>query len=307
MSTPLHSRLTYYPDKVSIRGIAFYERTAEAACLGNGLPRPDMLTLRKLEESDPYQMTPEMRAATAACSRASHRWLNCPTCCLSSRPPSPWCRSRDESVLGRRMSSPSTGKASACRGNHRTSAWCSAADGPKQDLKIESLEKQRGVAVRYLNTVYEAMFGRSKSRMEGSGDAGQGPTLESPNTQSLPRDVQQETAASGRVDMMRNLTVMEGPVEPRTLVEEDNDDDAFTGMDGGGKAWYAFPDDAGPSPLASPLPYLYGSPDPAEFLNALSSESPGNTSTRLQFLQLLRAASRPESGPPPPDVPPEPD
>ncbi|KAI9439284.1 hypothetical protein H4582DRAFT_1948160 [Lactarius indigo] len=179
----------------------------------------------------------------------------------------------------------------------------------KQDLKIEDIEKQRGVVARYLDTVDEVLFGGSKNDVRGwVYEQERAARKERPERESRgkgrrasapPLNLDQVTTASGRsgrrvvsanmLDSMRDLVVTEEPEELQTLVEEDSDnhdgdgDDETSSVDDDDLPRWAkrsaFHDD----PLtrahallvallpASLLPHLPGSQDRAKFLNALSS------------------------------------
>ncbi|KAH9017767.1 hypothetical protein EDB83DRAFT_2528542 [Lactarius deliciosus] len=163
--------------------------------------------------------------------------------------------------------------------------WDEEEDGClyKQDLKVEDIEKQRGVLARYLDTVDEVLFGGCTSDSV--------PLL---NLDQVAPDT--KMAASGRparrvvsanvLDSIRDLVVTK---ESEMLVEEDGDDDDGDGDDEISSVddddlprWAkrsAFPDDPlmrVHALLVALLPafllfHLPGSQDRAEFLNALSS------------------------------------
>ena len=150
----------------------------------------------------------------------------------------------------------------------------------KQNLKIEDLEKQRGVIARYLDTVDEVLFGGSKGEVRGwvyeqeraarkekperetrgKGRRSIAPLLNlvsaAPNTDTAASGHSARLAASGNIlDTMRNLTLTEEPEELQTLVEEedgdgedDDEDDETSSVDDVDLPRWArrstFPDDA---------------------------------------------------------------
>ena len=148
----------------------------------------------------------------------------------------------------------------------------------KQDLKIEDLEKQRGVIARYLDTVDEVLFGGSKGEVRGwvyeqeraarkekperetrgKGRRSNAPPLNldpaAPNTETTASGHSARQVVSGDMLDMRNLTLTEEPEELQTLVEEDGegegedeDDETSSVGDDDLPRWAkrsTFPDDA---------------------------------------------------------------
>jgi hypothetical protein len=179
-----------------------------------------------------------------------------------------------------------------------------------QDIKIEDLEKQRGVIARYLDTVDEVLFGGSKREIRGwvyeqeraarkekperetrgKGRRSSAPPLNlnsaAPNAETAAsRHSARRVVSENMLDTMRSLSLTEEPEELQTLVEEDGDDedDETSSVDDDDLPRWAkrstFPDDALMRTHAllvsllpaSLLPHLPGSQDRVEFLNALSS------------------------------------
>ncbi|KAH9051603.1 hypothetical protein EDB83DRAFT_2542998 [Lactarius deliciosus] len=126
----------------------------------------------------------------------------------------------------------------------------------KQDLKIEDIEKQRGIVARYLDTVDEVLFGGNKNSVRGwmyeqeraarkekpeRESRGKGRRLSAPLLNLNQMAPNAETTAIGRsarrvvsanmLDSMRDLVVTEEPEELEILVEEDSDDDDGDGDD----------------------------------------------------------------------------
>ncbi|KAH9164870.1 hypothetical protein EDB89DRAFT_2233714 [Lactarius sanguifluus] len=126
----------------------------------------------------------------------------------------------------------------------------------KQDLKIEDIEKQRGIVARYLDTVDEVLFGGNKDGVRGwvyeqeraarkekpeRESRGKGRRSSAPLLTLNQMAPDAETTAIGRsarrvvsanmLDNMRDLVVTEEPEELEILVEEDGDDDDGDGDD----------------------------------------------------------------------------